>query len=260
MLRAEDNSSLALLFHLNSQPWINDSTMPGAAYEVEYKEVTGKTEPVALPPVGESGVLELVRKRFSCRSYQLGNLSQTQLATLLHGAYGVLQLFQPVGKLSYFSRAVPSGGGLYPLEIYVIARSVVDLPPGLFHYDVRDHSLQLMRSANDQDEDRIGQIWPANACAIIIFTAVFRRMLKKYGARGYRFILLEAGHAAQNLCLLATEQGLGSLCVGGFRDTRLNRFLGLDGLVEAALYCVAIGYPAEPSPDAQGRWRDNLTF
>jgi SagB-type dehydrogenase family enzyme len=73
---------------------------------------------------------------------------------------------------------------------------------------------------------------------------VFKRTLTKYGPRGYRYVLLEAGHVALNLCLLAGEHQLGSLCVGGFLDAKLNRFLGLDGINEAIVYCVGAGYPA----------------
>ena len=73
-------------------------------------------------------------------------------------------------------------------------------------------------------------------------TAVLDRTLHKYGARGYRYILLEAGHAAQNLCLLASERGLASLCVGGFADAAVNRFLGLDPRTEATVYCVGVGH------------------
>ena len=75
-------------------------------------------------------------------------------------------------------------------------------------------------------------------------TAVFDPTLRKYGARGYRFVLFEAGHAAQNLCLLATEQGLASLCVGGFMDGALNSFVGLDGRARAVVYCVGLGHAA----------------
>ena len=76
-------------------------------------------------------------------------------------------------------------------------------------------------------------------------SAVFARTLKKYGPRGYRYILLEAGHCAQNLCLLAAERGLATLCLGGFQDTKLNRLLGLDGTTEAVVYCQGVGYAAE---------------
>jgi SagB-type dehydrogenase family enzyme len=74
-----------------------------------------------------------------------------------------------------------------------------------------------------------------------LFTSVFMRSMCKYGARGYRFALLEAGHQAENICLMAVQLGLGSLCIGGFHDTSVNDILGIDGRLHAALYCVAVG-------------------
>jgi len=84
-----------------------------------------------------------------------------------------------------------------------------------------------------------------NANLIVFIATVFRRTLSKYGSRGYRYVLFEAGHLAQNLCLLAAERNLGSLCVGGFWDSRVNAFLGLNGVDDAVVYCVGIGHPAE---------------
>jgi SagB-type dehydrogenase family enzyme len=76
---------------------------------------------------------------------------------------------------------------------------------------------------------------------ILFLSAVFARSQKKYGPRGYRYIMLEAGHAAQNICLSAVEQGLGSLCMGGFLDGGLNNFLGLDSITETVIYSEAVG-------------------
>ena len=72
---------------------------------------------------------------------------------------------------------------------------------------------------------------------------MFGRSQKKYGTRGYRYVLLEAGHSAQNVCLRAAELGLGSLCMGGFEDARLNRMLGLEPAREGVVYAVAVGHP-----------------
>ena len=63
----------------------------------------------------------------------------------------------------------------------------------------------------------------------------------KYGERGYRFALLEAGHAAQNMLLAATALALAALPLGGFYDRRLDELVGADGLDEATLYAIALG-------------------
>jgi SagB-type dehydrogenase family enzyme len=124
---------------------------------------------------------------------------------------------------------------------------VETLEDGLYHYGVRDHTLEPMKAGVDRAalaEALLSAPYVDNANAVVLITAVFDRTLRKYSARGYRYILLEAGHAAQNLCLLATERNLASLCIGGFADGAINRLLGLDSRTEAAVYCAAIGHAA----------------
>jgi SagB-type dehydrogenase family enzyme len=79
----------------------------------------------------------------------------------------------------------------------------------------------------------------------VLFTAVLERPRRKYGERGYRLALLEAGHIAQNLCLVAAALELGSMNVCGFFDDRLNAALSIDGVDEAVLYVAYVGARGE---------------
>ena len=79
------------------------------------------------------------------------------------------------------------------------------------------------------------------ACFAIVMSSVMQRVKFKYGERGYRFALLEAGHIAQNILLAATSEELGAVPIGGFFDDRLNDILGLDGLEEIVIYSVLVG-------------------
>lgn len=77
--------------------------------------------------------------------------------------------------------------------------------------------------------------------AIFFITALFDCSIFKYGDRGYRFVLLEAGHVAQNINLVATALELGCGNVGGFFDRQIDDWLGLDGVTHSTLYLVGIG-------------------
>jgi len=150
-------------------------------------------------------------------------------------------------------RPAPSAGGLYPLEMYVAARSVDGLADGFYHYNVPRHELEPLPDAAPLDQLSdvlLVQPYVQSANVLVFLAAVFSRTLRRYGPRGYRYMLLEAGHVGQNLCLLAAELGLGTLCVGGFQDGMLNAHLGLDGRNEAVLYCVCAGFPHPSATDA----------
>jgi SagB-type dehydrogenase family enzyme len=246
MLPAGDSRTLALLFHLNSEPWSVADAPADEVYEVEFKRMPGSEARLALPPA-EGGLLDLIGSRTSCRAYAPETMALEDLAQLLAGSYGMGRSFSFAEGLEMRARVAPSAGGLYPLELYLLLARVDGVADGLYHYDVLDHVLECVRTELDPGElvrALIAAPLVRNANAIVFMTAVFDRTLRKYGPRGYRFILLEAGHVAQNLCLLATERGLASLCVGGFVDSRVNRMLEVEPQVEAAVYCVAVGHPA----------------
>lgn len=230
MLPADDPMSLSLLYHFNSEPW----RVPEGDWRPQYKE--GGGEAVALPMAAETPLTRAIWARRSCRDFAPLELDPHDLAALLKGAYGITGI-----DAGNYRRAAPSAGGLYPLELYTITRA------GIAHYLTRDHALEPVASAPAAGELTacfFGQSWAEAASVVIVLTAVFARTQAKYGPRGYRFALLEAGHVGQNICLLAQERGLGAVCLGGFVDSRLNALLRVDGRSEAALYAVAVGHPA----------------
>ncbi|MDQ2855289.1 MAG: SagB/ThcOx family dehydrogenase [Acidobacteriota bacterium] len=243
----DDGESLSRLFHINSEPWANvEAYREAQDYEVQYKEMAGIGEPVSLPAPGDSPLLELLSARESCRKYQLRSMSLETVSTILKCAYGITRTSQMPKVGGGYFRTVPSAGGLFPLEVYALAREIDGITDGIYHYNLRHHSLELLREGRwfaEFDKVLISAPFILNANLIFFLGAVFKRTQKKYGPRGYRYILLEAGHLAQNLCLVAAEQKLGSLCMGGYTDSRLNRFLGFDGISEAVVYSVAVGYP-----------------
>jgi SagB-type dehydrogenase family enzyme len=131
------------------------------------------------------------------------------------------------------------------LELYAWAKSVDGLPPGLYHYDPYQHELDDLGPVDLQaafvQQDLVGA-----AAAGILICSVFFRSVFKYGERGYRFVLLEAGHVAQNALLACQGRGLAAVPVGGYFDRDLDRAIGLDGLHESVIYALLLGRPGQP--------------
>lgn len=187
---------------------------------------------------GTSALASTMTSRRSCRAFNGQAVSLDDIASLA---------FLVMGSHSDGRRCLPSAGGLYPLDLYIAAGGVDGLDPGLLHYDPLDHALARLTVTNPLSAIRDAVFIPEaldGASAVFLITAVFGRSKIKYGERAYRFALLEAGHAMQNLLLAATGLGLGSCPVGGFIDDRLHDLIGIDGVEEAALYAGIIGHPA----------------
>jgi SagB-type dehydrogenase family enzyme len=184
---------------------------------------------------------EALSGRRSSRVFATAALPLSALAALLRAGYGVTGALR-AGDAAQPLRAAPSGGALYPLELTVAARRVDGLAPGLYHFDPLDDALEQLRTgavpiaAATPFADEAGV-----AAAVIVVSAVFWRSRFKYGLRGYRFVLLEAGHVAQNVLLAAAALGLAALPLGGFYDRRVDELIEVDGVDESALYLICIG-------------------
>ncbi|SHN45400.1 SagB/ThcOx family dehydrogenase [Cryptosporangium aurantiacum] len=193
-------------------------------------------------PLDDVSVQTAIDRRESARTMTDTVLTIDDLSTLLHAAYG-LREHQPEGDFPRRFRSVPSGGALYPLELYVHASDVLGLPVGLFHYEPLTHSVRLLRD-EPRSAFRSTLVAPEvvdHAAVTIFLTAIFYRSTFKYGERGYRFVLLEAGHVGQNVDLTAAALGYAALNIGGYFDDAVDAYLGLDGLRHSTVYLVAVG-------------------
>jgi SagB-type dehydrogenase family enzyme len=198
--------------------------------------------PPAFPAIPFGSVL---RSRRSSKAFGPEPLPFQVLSSILFAAYGVTRPAVNAGRPD--RRAVPSAGALYPLDVYVAVQRVQSLPRGLYHYAPGPHILAELRRADLRGELMAGMIEPslAGAPAILIIAAAFWRSRVKYGLRGYRFTLLEAGHLAQNIQLAAVPFEASALPVGGFFDRRIDDLLGIDGVHESTVYLVALGPRSE---------------
>jgi SagB-type dehydrogenase family enzyme len=118
---------------------------------------------------------------------------------VLRSAYGITHDQRALGYPRAF-RAAPSAGALYPLELYFYNGHCIGFPSGLYHYNPVDDNVRLLRAGDltrQLASALVAENLATDAALIIFITAVFGRTVFKYGDRGYRFILLEAGHVAQ---------------------------------------------------------------
>jgi SagB-type dehydrogenase family enzyme len=118
------------------------------------------------------------------------------------------------------------------------------LEPGLYHYNVPDHALELLTPGDPTERLFDVCCWqphPREAAVTVFLAGSMQRTKRKYGERGYRYVLLEVGHLAQNLCLATTALGHAIFTSCGFFDDAANRMLRLDGVDETVLYVAYLG-------------------
>lgn len=230
--------------HLKGHPPIGgDSNKWPKEWKTIYYKTYGRLPQIALPVASLSADLgATIRNRMSRRDFSGEPLSLAVLSAFLKYSCGTTSP-SPDGKS--LRRAQASGGARYPIEVYpLVVRGGDGYKPGLYHYQVKTHALETLweHDFTPEEMDRLFiHSWTKEASVILLMTAVFHRNQIKYGERGYRYILLEAGHIGQNMYLVATALGLACCALGGTQDDAVEKLLDIDGVRESIMYTVAIG-------------------
>ncbi|MBD2360140.1 SagB/ThcOx family dehydrogenase [Anabaena minutissima FACHB-250] len=160
-----------------------------------------------------------------------------RLSRFLFRSYGLTARMPSLGNTVYL-RSAPSAGGLYPAEVYVVSRGTPLLPPGLYNYQCRTHSLTHYWENDMWQALQEACFWhPAleNTQLAIIVTAVFYRSAWRYEDRAYRRICLDTGHLLGNIELAGAITDYRPHLIGGFIDEAVNNLLYIDPLQEGAI-------------------------
>ena len=230
----------------------------------------GPPPPAFSPPRASRGVHELplverrgglyaaLAERKTTRGFDGGaRMTTEELGTILYYVFGCHGYAAMAGKGHLIKRTSPSGGGLHAIEVYPLIRGVDGVDPGLYHYNVADHTLELITELDAAEIDDTanefvcGQRYFASAHAHFVMTARFYRSFWKYRhtQKSYATLLMEVGHLSQTLYLVAAELGLGAYITAAVNNCNIEERLGLDGWTEGVLAVSGCGRrPPHRSP------------
>jgi SagB-type dehydrogenase family enzyme len=135
-------------------------------------------------------------------------------------------------------------------DLYLIVHSVQGLKPGAYFFRREQNTLELLREGEFRAEAYhlgLGQELPADACVDIFFLCDLKRVLERYGNRGYRAVQMEAGAIGGRMYLAAYAQRLGATGLTFFDDDVTN-FFSPHAKDKSAIFLLAIGKPLKPKP------------
>ena len=208
---------------------------------------------VPLPREAGTAFDAMLERRATCRNFDTGRaLPLPLLGQLLQRSVMAQATLEAAPDTVFLKKNVPSGGGLHPVEAYLLVQNVEGLVPGLYHYHPLEHGLLALPSPPPPDMRELarrllsGQDWFADAPAMVILAPRFERCFWKYRnhAKAYRAIVLDVGHLSQMLYTCATEAGLGAFVTAAINEIDIDRALGLDGVQQGAMAVFGLGWRA----------------
>jgi len=180
-----------------------------------------------------TSISNFVETRYSERSLK-GPIKKSHLEKIL----GVL-----MGKAPKLRRPYPSAGAQYPCNIYFIIKRSSDFEPGVYYLNLSNGKLVKLFALSETQDDKLG-IFEENlfdAAAYLVVTGQVFRTTQKYGIRGYRYCLMEAGIVGWQVNLVLEELGLQSVWIGGFDDDKLAQSLGIRPEIEQEYPLIILG-------------------
>ncbi len=215
----------------------------------EVRAWRGKTPPHELPPakmtpaplqlpeesrISQDTIEQVISRRGSTRHFTRDPLTQQQLGLMLDRAASGI----PADFLEPF--------GSHLNDLYLIVNNVVGLTAGAYVYHWEKKMLELLKPG--EFRDRAGylgleQQLPADAAVDVFFLADLKKILERYGNRGYRAVQLEAGIIGGRLYLAAYAQRLGASGLT-FYDDDVVSFFSPHARGKSAIFLVALGRSA----------------
>ena len=227
---------------------------PPAFHRVE-KPLEVRELPIVKPRGGLYEALD--RRRTSRRFDRDSPLRAEELSAVLYSVFGCHGTAGMAGGSLMVKRTSPSGGGLHPIEAYPLIAGVEGFDPGLYHYDVENHALELIARVDPGALREIASTWVCNqgyfasAHVLVAMSARFYRSFWKYRRhqKAYASLMMDAAHLSQTLYLVAAEMGLGAFVTAAVNGANIEERLGLDGFHEGVLAVSGFGRGAHgPSP------------
>lgn len=236
---------------------INNYSLPMAVGSLATRDLEENEEDlIHLPPFNNvrSPIGPVIRSRRSVRQYSGKTVSLQELSTLLYHSKGItghLHLEDApetvtLGKdLHIDQRATGSGGGLYPIDLFVMALNVEQIPVGAYRYLPKYHALKPAGSSSPLPPvtklAQFGEIEVEKSAFLLCYVYNVFENARKYGEAGLGFAFIEAGAIAAHIHLLCTALGLGSCDVGSFSKTRFERMLDADGISRHMIHLTVVG-------------------
>lgn len=206
-----------------------------------------------LPRTARTDFDQLLARRATCRNFDAERpLPCGLFAQLMERVFAAQSHVRVSDDTVFLKKTSPSGGGLHPIEAYLIVQNVEGVVPGLYHYHATAHALEPLpaptQSLHDLAMSAVAQQhWFANAHAMVLMAPRYDRSFWKYRnhAKAYRAITLEAGHLSQTLYLAATDAGLGAYITCAINEVPLEQVFGLNHVSEGALAICGFGWRGE---------------
>ena len=232
IMRLNDVKSIGMYNETNLAARINDFK--------QYEEIIDDNT-VILPKKFikvKTSIGSALENRHSVRRFSsMYEMSLKEFSTIMNYTYGLAKRKMVFDGITVTTRHYASGGGLYPIYVYVLINRVGNLKKGIYRYQPFTHSLYYIN--NDMNINQLlqyGSFDFENYSFCVLYENDINRTYVKYGELSLMTSMIEVGLMSQNLDLVTTAMNFNICQIAGFDKPYAEKILGLDGVNSHILF------------------------
>lgn len=217
-----DRSALRKMYHDNAM--LYEHFLTNQVKPIETNRQWEQLDAVSLQCYEASTHIEkLLASRRTIRSVSNQEMSSEFIAKLLQFCAGVSEETDDGYKLFTY----PSPGATYATTVFITVNGWKE--NYLYRYNPYNHTLEYFKEDVDHQASNIIYDKALQSFPVKIFLASDYQLIEeKYGEMGYRLLLLEMGHIAQNISLYSFACGYHSVCLGGYNEPLFKKTFSMD--------------------------------
>ncbi|MBC1480945.1 SagB/ThcOx family dehydrogenase [Listeria seeligeri] len=173
-----------------------------------------------------------LEQRHSTRSFVFENMDFSIFSNIMHFSFGISSRKLNFNDVQSTTRYYSSGGGLYPIDIYIYVNNVSGISKGIYKYQPYSNSLYPLNIDKvDAKSFFIGDnIDTQNMNFCVFFEYSINRNYVKYGELSLLNTFVELGGMSHNFDLVCHSMHYSTCPIAGFNKSSVEKFLFLDGV------------------------------
>ncbi|EOL43458.1 SagB family peptide dehydrogenase [Enterococcus caccae] len=237
------SSMLSYLLNMNKQNlndfksimFYNESNLASLINEAKEAEELLDENTIYLTKVAKkikTQFSKVLEQRHSTRKFVYEMMDQGTFSTIVKFSFGLGSRKLVYDDLVASTRYYSSGGGLYPIDVYLYVNHVSGISKGIYKYQPYSHSLYPLNIEKiDSKNFFVGEnidIVNMNFC--VFFEYSINKNFVKYGELALLNTLVELGGISHNFDLVCQSMYFTSCPIAGFNKSTIEKLLYLDGV------------------------------
>lgn len=175
-------------------------------------------------------------------SIKANGIFQKKLSILFDLCFGYRRKVSFPNQGVFINKATPSGGARHPVEVFFVSFGSSFLDKGIYHYNVQNNSLDLIKKGNFKNKCRdysfdLFSKYKDEPFGFFVFTVVNERAMWRYREpRSWRAVLIDVGHSVMLFRKISNKLGFDTYTYQKFKDLEICNMLGINIYKQTPLY------------------------